>query len=275
LKTGTEEDAIAPSDQGISALSVNKSNYADYGIATGSLDQDIKIWSLEEKNNNKRFSLEHTLSLHEGSINSLAIASTSKILLSGSADQTLKQWDVETGRLLASSQDETGAINAIAVYEDGEYIAIGGGDGVITLWQLRDDKKLASLVGNVSSLDAIAINSTGDLIAVGCADGSIKLWRLPTTTFSIYLEIEPFLELKGHQGQVMDLCFSPDDKLLYSAGADGLIKIWYPNGGIELGHLKISDDNRIFCLSLSEDGRILAAGGVDGTVKIWQQSISS
>jgi len=276
LKNGNEEDAIAPSEQGIVALSVSKTNYENYGIATGSLDQDVKIWSLKgEKNKSKRFSLEDTLSLHEGAISSLAIASSSNILLSGSADQTLKQWDLETGRLLASSFDETGAINAIAVYETGEYIAIGGGDGVITLWQLGEDKKLASLVANMSSVDAIALNSTGDLIAAGCADGTIRLWRLPTTTFSIYLEIEPFLELKGHQGQVMDLCFSPDDKLLYSAGADGLIKIWYPRGAIELGHLKISDENRIFCLSLSNDGKILAAGGVDGTIKIWQQSVSN
>lgn len=276
LKTGNEEDALAPSEQGIVTLSVSKTNYQDYGIATGSLDQNVKIWSLrEDKNKSKRFSLEHTLSLHNGAISSLAIASHSKILLSGSADQTLKQWDLETGRLLASSFDETGAINAIAVDETEQYIAIGGGDGVITLWELGKDNKLGALVGNVSSLDAIAINSTGELIAAGCADGTIKLWRLPTTTLSIYLEIEPFLELKAHQGQVMDLCFSPDDKLLYSGGTDGLIKIWYPSTAVELGHLKISDDNRIFCLSLSENGKILAAGGVNGTIKIWQQSVSS
>lgn len=276
LKTGLEEDAIAASEQGIVALSVNQINYEDYGIATGSLDQDVKIWSLrKDKNKSKRFYLEHTLSLHKGAISSLAIASSSQILLSGSADQTLKQWDLQTGRLLASIFDETGAINAIAVEKTGLYIAIGGGDGIITLWELGRDNQLAALIGNVSSLDAIAINSTGELIAAGCADGTIKLWRLPTTTLSIYLEIEPFLELKGHQGQVMDLCFSPDDKLLYSGGTDGLIKIWYPSSATELGHLKISDDNRIFCLSLSEDGKILAAGGVDGTIKIWQQSVSN
>ncbi|WP_330203846.1 WD40 repeat domain-containing protein [Cyanobacterium sp. Dongsha4] len=273
LETGIEVDGVEISEQGVVAVCVNDLDYINYGIATGGLDQDVKIWSLKgDKNKSWRLSLEHTMSLHEGSINGLAIANEQKILLSGSSDQTLKQWDLETGRLLSSSFDESGAIGAVSVCEKHEYVAVGGGDGVISLWQLAGENKLGALIGNMSSLDTIAIDSTGELIAGGCADGSIKIWRLPTTTFSLYLEIEPFLELKGHQGQVMDLCFSPDDKLLYSAGTDGLIKIWHPSSASELGHLKISDDNRIFSLSLSKDGTILAAGGVDGTVKIWQQS---
>ncbi|NCO73671.1 MAG: WD40 repeat domain-containing protein [Cyanobacteria bacterium] len=275
LVNGNEIDSIKASDQGILTVAVNKIDYFDCGIATGSLDQDVKIWSLKLEKNSLKFILKHNLTQHTGSIHGLEIASSHKIVISGSYDQTVKQWDLRNGDLLYSDFDETGAINAVAIHEEGEFIATGGGDGEITLWKLGDNKKLGVLVGNVTSLESIAISTSGEYIAGGCADGSIKIWHLPTTTFNLFLEIEHTLELHGHHGPVMDLIFNPDGKLLYSGGADGLVKIWHPSTGKELGHLKIIDDNRIFSLSLSKNGEILAAGGVDGTIKIWQQTTSN
>jgi WD40 repeat protein len=143
---------------------------------------------------------------------------------------------------------------------------------MITLWELGSNKKLGLLTGNLTSLESLAISQTGDIIAAGCADGSIKIWYLPSTILNLFQEIEPSLELIGHHGQVMDLIFHPDGSLLYSGGVDGLLRIWHPSTGKELGHLKISENNRIFSLSLSQDGQILAAGGVDGTIKVWRQN---
>lgn len=273
LLDGTELDVVKGSDQGLLTVTVSKDNYLEYGVATGSLDQYIKIWSLQKKDNDSlRFKLEHTLTQHSGSIHGLEIDTIKKILVSGSYDQTVKQWDLETGRLLYSSYDETGSINAIAIHAPSGLIASGGGDGMITLWELGSEKKLGLLVGNLTSLESIAISNNGEMIAGGCADGSLKIWFLPSTIINLFQEVEPSIELLGHHGQIMDLIFHPDGTLLYSAGVDGLIRIWHPSSGKELGHLKISDDNRIFSLSLSDDGQILAAGGVDGTIKVWQQN---
>ncbi len=273
LTDGTEIDCIRASEQGLLTVAASEIDYSDYGIATGSLDQDIKIWSLKKsKNDQLIFTVEHTLTQHTGSIHGLQIASGKQILVSGSYDQTVKQWDLQTGRLICSCYDETGSINAIAVHEEKEFIASGGGDGMVTLWQLGTDKKLGLLTGNLTSLESLAISRAGDMVAVGCADGTIKIWHLPETIFNLFQEVEPSLILARHHGQVMDLMFHPDGSLLYSAGVDGLLKIWHPSTVSELGHLKISEDNRIFSLSLSDDGEILAAGGVDGTIKVWQRN---
>ncbi|BAQ62604.1 high-affnity carbon uptake protein Hat/HatR [Geminocystis sp. NIES-3708] len=272
LDTGYEIDAVKASAQGVLTVSVSDFNYLDHGIVTGSLDQDVKIWSLKSEKNSLRLNLQNTLTNHTGSIHGLEIASSRQIIVSGSYDQTLKQWDLQSGDLLQSCYDKTGAINAIAIHEESGFIASGGGDGEITIWELGGERKLGLLVGNVTSLESIAISKSGEYIAGGCTDGSIKIWHLPNTMFSLFLELSPTLELQGHHGQVMDLIFNPDGNLLYSGGVDGFIKIWHPATAKELGHLKIGDDNRIFSLSLSKNGEILAAGGVDGTIKIWQQT---
>ncbi len=275
LKDGLEVDRIQGSEQGLLTVATNKNNYLDYGIATGSLDQHIKIWSLVKgRKKSLTFQLEYTLSDHTGSVHGLEIAPENDLLVSGSYDQTIKKWDLKTGRLNDSSYDDNGAINTIALNDKIGIMVSGGGDGTISVWEVNNNKKLGLLVGNLISLESLSISKSGEYVAGGCADGTIKIWYLPPTIFDIFQEVQPSLQLQGHHGQVMDLLFDPNDELLYSGGVDGLVKIWYCTTGKELGHLKISEDNRIFSLALSEDGETLAAGGVDGTIKIWQQTRS-
>ena len=140
------------------------------------------------------------------------------------------------------------------------------------MWELGSEKKLGLLMGNTSVLECLIISHSGELIAAGCGDGKIKIWQLPTTTFSLFLEVTPYLELSAHQGQVMDLLFSSDDQLLYSGSVDGMIKIWHFATTQEIGHLNINDDDRILSLALSDDDQILAAGSINGMIKVWQQS---
>ncbi len=273
LTEGEEIDSIKGSEQGLLAVTGCLDDYTDYGIATGSLDQDIQIWSLKKnKRNNWEFHSEHTLTQHSGSIHGLEIATNQKILVSGSYDQTVKQWDLRSGTLICSCYDETGSVNAIAVNEKRNFIASGGGDGMVTLWALGSEEKLGLLTGNLTSLESLAISNGGDMVVAGCSDGSIKVWYLPESIFNLFQEIEPSLEFMAHHGQVMNLVFSPDGNLLYTGGVDGLIKIWHSTTGKELGNLKISEDNRIFSLTVSQDGTLLAAGGVDGIIKVWEKT---
>jgi striatin 1/3/4 len=59
-------------------------------------------------------------------------------------------------------------------------------------------------------------------------DCQIKLWSLKNINFnSQSQEIEPYLILRGHTGPLYSLAISPDDSnLLYTAGNEGIIKVW-------------------------------------------------
>src|SRR5262249_17856589 len=67
--------------------------------------------------------------------------------------------------------------------------------------------------------------------------------------------------------EVHALAFSPDGKLLASAGKDGQVRVWDPATGKQLlalrGHLKT-----ISGLAFSPDGRRLASASLDGTVRL-------
>jgi hypothetical protein len=74
--------------------------------------------------------------------------------------------------------------------------------------------------------------------------------------------------LRGHEGVVARVAFSPDSKVLATAGSDGAVKLWETATGKEVGELRgpaVSVD----ALAFSFDGRTIATAGRDFLVRLW------
>ncbi|HAZ43628.1 MAG TPA: hypothetical protein DCZ55_03890, partial [Cyanobacteria bacterium UBA11371] len=72
--------------------------------------------------------------------------------------------------------------------------------------------------------------------------------------------------LQGHQGEITDIKFSPDNQTLASASVDGTVKLWNVSG-ILLGILK--HKSPVNSISFSPDGQTLASGSNDKMVRVW------
>src|SRR5947207_7501891 len=75
-------------------------------------------------------------------------------------------------------------------------------------------------------------------------------------------------ELRGHTGLVYSVAFSPDGKLLASAGFDNLIKLWDFANGKELKTLA-GHTGPVYCVTFDKDGKTLASSSLDQTIKLW------
>jgi len=75
-------------------------------------------------------------------------------------------------------------------------------------------------------------------------------------------------ELKGHTAVVWAVAFSPDGKLLASAGADGAIILWDTKTWEHKEPLR-GHTGDVYSLSFSPDGQTLASAGKDKTIKLW------
>ena len=94
----------------------------------------------------------------------------------------------------------------------------------------------------------------------GSADNTIKLWDVETG--------QEIRTLKGHDGVVYSVNFSPDGKTLVSGSWDKTIKLWNVETGQEIRTLKGHDDS-VWSVNFTPDGKTLVSGSADRTIKLW------
>ena len=107
---------------------------------------------------------------HGGQVNSMAIAADGKRLLTGGLDQTLRLWDLQTGKELRTWKDLPGGVWAVAISPDGQRGLFGcgmmledgswkrGTDHRLRLWDLQTGKELLVLQGHTDERGGEAFN---------------------------------------------------------------------------------------------------------------------
>ena len=117
--------------------------------------------------------VQRNLTEHRGSVNSLAI-SKEDLLISGSADLTIKVWNIKTGQCLNELNGHTEWVSSLAISKEGQLIS-GSGDLTIKVWDIETGKCLKTLSGHTSLVLSLAISKGGKLFS-GSEDNSIKVW---------------------------------------------------------------------------------------------------
>ncbi len=74
--------------------------------------------------------------------------------------------------------------------------------------------------------------------------------------------------LRGHEGYVESVSYSPDGQQIASASYDQTIRVWDAASGAELAVLR-GHESYAHSVSYSPDGRRIASGSGDNTVRVW------
>ncbi len=106
----------------------------------------------------------------------------------------------------------------------------------------------------------IAVSPNGKLLAVTTGTNN-EVWVFDTATR------KAMQKLPGHKDRPFRVAFSPDNKLVASAGLDGKIFVWEVESG-KLRHEFTHGDEYVVSVAFRPDGKQLASGG-QTTVKLW------
>ncbi|HBE33900.1 MAG TPA: hypothetical protein DD990_21955, partial [Cyanobacteria bacterium UBA11368] len=129
-----------------------------------------------------RWQCIHTIAGHLDTVTTVAFSPTPTILATGSADNTVKIWQSDTGKLIRTLLGHSDTVNCVAFSpnNNGEtppLIASGSGDKTIKIWHLDTGKLIHSLTGHSVTVFSIAFSPDGEMLASASGDGTIRLWH--------------------------------------------------------------------------------------------------
>ncbi len=162
-------------------------------FVTGSKDKTIKVWSPSS------LSVLVNLDANDDAVYSLAYSADEDVIVSGSADHTVRTWRVTPARgaVGRNSLEMTGALvreyngHQGAVYSvDSGFIPLGSANNPMTLiasgsadtsviiWSLRSGNRYETFDESTDAVYAVRFSPDGEFVAAGGRDGKVRLWNL-------------------------------------------------------------------------------------------------
>jgi WD40 repeat protein/serine/threonine protein kinase len=152
----------------------------------------------------------------------------------------------------------TSTVWSLAVHPR-ERVLASVGDTTLRIWDMASGREVLR-VDHPGSVLGVAFSPKGDRLATSDIKGVIRIWDAVAGT--------KLFSFDEHRSIVPKIAFSPDGKLLASAGrGDGTVKLWE----LERRRLIRTDSSHkgaVFCVAFSPDGKLLASGGVDRSIRI-------
>jgi WD40 repeat protein len=164
-------------------------------------------------------------------------------------------WDVATGKLireLKTTEPEAG-FGLMANSADCNTLAVGMSEA-IRIWDVPSGASSRRIPNRGWwGYQALAISPDGRTVAASI-DDSIGLWETDSG--------KPLLQdYPAHRHAVRFVACTPDNRLIITAGYDGLVMAWDAETGRQLYERSIGLDSQAFSAALSPDGEIVAAAG--------------
>ena len=278
-------------------------------LASGGKDNVIKIWNLTNGN------VLRTLYGHSSNINALAVSDDGKLLASGSGnvkddrdfgifikggvvggeDNTVRIWDVQTGRELHVLRGHELPVGGVAFSHDGRFLTSVSGDSV-KMWDVAAGTELGSQktkyeksggekLGSLSvfgaskqekqqqqrfrnfrqSASKIAVSANGQAAAIGQPDKAIKIYDAQSGREIRELALKATPQLENSS-----LAFSADASLVAFAKTTEVVCVQEALTGSERYCVNTGFSKTPQRVQFSNDGRFLATATANSAaLKLW------
>jgi WD40 repeat protein/predicted chitinase/cytoskeletal protein RodZ len=263
----------------------NQKRIADTNYLTAKLERDkalkaqdaaVKASKEAEEQKNKAVALLETVNEidrsapyfkaimrgHTGEVFQARFSPDGKLVITSSVDATSRVWDASTGlpKDIFPPKYLTGP-GYMIISDSGRLVLLSASRGEVDIWDVEAKRQVASLEKG-STANYPARFSPNDRLFAS------TISRTNDARLSDVSTGKELRRLTGHTGQINDIVFSPNGKLLVTASDDASVRLWDVDTGYAVGvlrgHLK-----RVLRANFSPDGKFLVTASEDGAARVW------
>uniref|UniRef100_A0A672YTA5 Pleiotropic regulator 1 n=1 Tax=Sphaeramia orbicularis TaxID=375764 RepID=A0A672YTA5_9TELE len=244
--------------------------------------------------------LFRVISGHLGWVRSIAVEPGNQWFVTGSADRTIKIWDLASGKLKLSLTGHISTVRGVAVSNRSPYLFSCGEDKQVKCWDLEYNKVIRHYHGHLSAVYDLDLHPTIDVLMTCSRDATARVWDIRTkanvhtltghtnTVATVRCQAaEPQVvtgshdstirlwdlvagktraTLTNHKKSVRTLALHPRQYTFASGSADNIKQWMFPDGNFIQN---LSGHNAIInTLAVNSDG-VLVSGADNGTIHMW------
>jgi len=244
--------------------------------------------------------LMRVVSGHTGWVRSISVEPANQWFCTGSADRTIKIWDLASCKLKLSLTGHISTVRGLVVSPRHPYLFSCGDDKTVKCWDLEQNKVVRHYHGHLSAVYSIDIHPTVDVLLTAGRDSTARVWDIRTKacvhtlvghTSTIadvkcqgaepqvvtgshdctirYWDLtagKSSVTLTNHKKSIRSIVFHPIQYTMASASADNIKQWKFPNGDFIQN---LSGHNAILNrLAVNSDG-VLVSGGDNGSLHFW------
>jgi WD40 repeat protein/tRNA A-37 threonylcarbamoyl transferase component Bud32 len=247
-------------------------------LATACKDGMIRLWNASSGE------LVRVFGGHDQAALGLAYHPSGSQIASSGQDSQIKVWDAATGALLRTLRGHEGAVYCVAYSSDGRRLASGDGyppwesaqhlrsRGIVKVWDESTGNECFSLRGHTQNVMGVAFSPDGRRLAT-VSGGSLAIPQVASNKSGELLiwdagNGELVRTIRGHEGPLTAVAYSPDGETLATSSWDRTVKLWDPETGVRRSTLAGHCD-WVSHLAFDSSGLRLATAGADGAVQLW------
>uniref|UniRef100_A0A667WIL1 Pleiotropic regulator 1 n=1 Tax=Myripristis murdjan TaxID=586833 RepID=A0A667WIL1_9TELE len=244
--------------------------------------------------------LFRVISGHLGWVRSIAVEPGNQWFVTGSADRTIKIWDLASGKLKLSLTGHISTVRGVAVSSRSPYLFSCGEDKQVKCWDLEYNKVIRHYHGHLSAVYDLDLHPSIDVLVTCSRDATARVWDIRTkanvhtlsghtnTVATVRCQAaEPQIitgshdstirlwdliagktraTLTNHKKSVRALVLHPRQYTFASGSADNIKQWMFPDGNFIQN---LSGHNAIInTLAVNSDG-VLVSGADNGTIHMW------